>query len=85
MTLKTPPPDETDKALEPLILDGISEILDNGHNRNRDYKLNPLSPKEKAFIITTLYAELEDPQIPAGLIYIYGHILDYVKQSIIYN
>lgn len=71
--------------VESLILDGISQLLDNGHNRNRNYKKEPLSPKEKAWIITNLYEELRDPEIPAGLIFLYGQILDFVKDSIVYN
>lgn len=73
------------KELEPLILDGISQILDNGHNMPRNYTSLPLSAKEKEFLIRTLHKELEDPEISGGLIYLYGHILDFVKNSIIYN
>lgn len=84
MTLKTPSP-ESEKELEPLILDGISQLLDNGHNMPRDYKEKPLTAKEKTYILVTLYKELEDPELPAGLLYLYGHIIDYVKNKIVYN
>lgn len=76
---------ESEKELEPLILEGISQILDNGHNMPRNYKDKPLTPKEKAFIITILYKELQDPEIPAPLIYLYGHILDFIKKITVYN
>lgn len=75
----------SNKETEGLILDGISQILDNGKNMPRNYEEKPLTPKEKFFLIETLHKELEDPEIPAGLIFLYGQILDYIKESIIYN
>ena len=73
------------KEIEDLILDGISQILDNGHNMPRNYENNPLTPKEKFFLIETLHKELEDPEIPGGLLFLYGNILDYLRESITYN
>lgn len=75
----------SNKETEALILDGISQILDNGRNMPRNYNEKPLTPKEKFFLIEVLHKELEDPEIPAGLIFLYGQILDYIKESIIYN
>lgn len=81
---KTPLP-ESEKELEPLILDGISQLLDNGHNMPRDFKREPLTTNEKTYILVTLYKELEDEELPAGLLYLYGHIIDYIKKLIVYN
>ena len=69
-----------DEALVPLILDGISQLLDNGHNMPRDYNKTPLNHNEIVFIIQNLHEELADPRLPAGLIYLYGKILDYLKE-----
>ncbi len=81
----TSKPPENKEALEPLILDGISQILDNGQNIPRNFKTTPLNHDEQLFIIQTLHKELEDAQSPGGLIYLYGHILDYVSALIVYN
>ncbi len=81
----TSKPPESEAALEPLILDGISQLLDNGHNMPRNYKKVPLNHNELLYIIQILHKELEDKQLPAGLIYLYGHILDYVGSLIVYN
>lgn len=82
---KTTKSDYEGGELEPLILDGISQILDNGKNMPRDYKKKPLEHDEQVFIIETLFKELQDPDIHKGLIYLYGHILDYIKETISYN
>jgi hypothetical protein len=75
----------TEEEIVPLILDGISQILDNGHNMPRNYNELPLSIDEVAFLVEVLHKDLQDPGLPGALIYLYGKILDYLHEITIYN
>jgi len=79
--------DKTPKELEPLIFDAISELLQSSKYNftGRDYWDYPLNHKEKLYLITTLHEELSSPELPPGLIYLYGKILFWVKENILYN
>jgi hypothetical protein len=78
--------EDNKQELEPLILEGIHQILyKEGTSYIRDYHKKPLTDKEQSFLIYTLHEELQDPEIPDGLVYLYGHILNYVRQNIVYN
>jgi len=82
---KTQNEEDNKQELEPLILDGIHQILyKDGTSYIRDYHKNPLSDKEQSFLIYTLYEELQDPKLPDGLLYLYGKILFYVREKIVY-
>jgi len=78
---------ETLEEVEPLILQGLSDLLSRPglNHTNRNWSTHPLTVKEHVFIVTTLYKELEDPKLPAGLLFLYGRILDYIKYKTLYN
>ena len=79
--------DKTPKELEGLIWDGMSQLLYSCKHdfTNRNYNEWPLNHKEQLYLIKILHDELECPELPSGLIYIYGHILQYIKENILYN
>lgn len=79
--------DKTMQEIEALIISGINDILytPKSHNPKRDYNKEPLTHNETLFLIQTLHKELEDPKLPAGLIFLYGRILDFVSEKIVYN
>jgi hypothetical protein len=73
--------------IKPLIYDGLNQLLSRPglDYTHRDWNKKPLTHDEELFLITTLNQELEDPTLPGGLLFLYGRILEFITENIVYN